>query len=181
MQGRITSFEKKEFIYWFLNKFELQRREAAWLLTYVASNATLLDHVHFVDNTESLSKSICIASRCSNNRPFIFTKNRRTSDDVETAFYDLRAYSEEELYICLSFKGNSISPEYAAVLEANPMDRQNLTQNYAFSLLAEIILDEVSKEYRKRTLYDEIDRALAERNKEKFLQLSEEWRLLLET
>lgn len=41
-------------------------------------------------------------------------------------------------------------------------------------LLSEMVIDEQMRQYRKRTLYQEIDDALAEKNKEVFLRLTDE-------
>ena len=41
-------------------------------------------------------------------------------------------------------------------------------------LLSEMVIDEQMRQYRKRTLYQEIDEALAAKNKEVFLRLTDE-------
>ncbi|QQE72739.1 IDEAL domain-containing protein [Brevibacillus composti] len=46
-------------------------------------------------------------------------------------------------------------------------------------LLSEMLIDEQVRLYRKRTLYQEIDDALAEKNKERFLQLTGELREIM--
>ncbi|USG63492.1 IDEAL domain-containing protein [Brevibacillus ruminantium] len=46
-------------------------------------------------------------------------------------------------------------------------------------LLSEMLIDEQVRLYRKRTLYQEIDVALAEKNKERFLELTTELREIM--
>lgn len=46
-------------------------------------------------------------------------------------------------------------------------------------LLSEMMIDEQVRLYRKRTLYSEIDEALAMRNKERFLALTSELREII--
>ncbi|MED4783174.1 IDEAL domain-containing protein [Brevibacillus choshinensis] len=41
-------------------------------------------------------------------------------------------------------------------------------------LLSEMVIDEQMRQYRKRTLHQEIDEALATKNKEVFLRLTDE-------
>ncbi|MBY0050377.1 IDEAL domain-containing protein [Brevibacillus agri] len=41
-------------------------------------------------------------------------------------------------------------------------------------LLSEMVIDEQMRQYRKRTLYQEIDEALATKNKELFIRLTDE-------
>ncbi|BCU81805.1 UPF0302 protein YpiB [Polycladomyces abyssicola] len=180
MSDCVTASEKKEFIEWFLTHYELQKREASWLLCYLSSEERLLQRVHFVDNLRGLPKTLLISTRCSQMPAFRFQKNRRVHTDVETAFYDIRSYPDEEIYIGLSFKGRATCPEYAAVLEGNPMEKPDLVQEPMLSLMAEMILDKAVQEFQKKHLYRQIDQALAEGNKAAFLQLTEEWKNLLE-
>lgn len=181
MSNTISVSEKKEFIGWFLNRYELQKKEAAWLLSYLSSNDQLLEKIHFVDNVRHLSKSMILSTKCSNMTPFKFTKNKRVGADVETAFYDIRSYPHEDLYIGLYFKDRATCPEYAAVLEVNPMEKHDLVQDHLLGLFAEMLLDQAVQEFRQRELYKRIDDALAERDEQTFLQLSEQWNKLLES
>jgi uncharacterized protein YpiB (UPF0302 family) len=49
------------------------------------------------------------------------------------------------------------------------------------SLYAELVLDESVRKHRERLLYSEIDMALANRDKKRFLALTNELRLLKKT
>ena len=60
------------------------------------------------------------------------------------------------------------------------MERQDLVQDTLLGLLAEIVLDRAIRDFRERELYRQIDQALAEGDEAKFLQLTEEWRNLVE-
>ncbi|MGA8943857.1 MAG: ReoY family proteolytic degradation factor [Thermoactinomyces sp.] len=180
MKSSVSVAEKKGFIHWFLDNFELQKKEAAWLLNYLCSNEELLKRVHFVNHVRHLSKSIIISTKCSSMIPFRFTKNKRVGTDVETAFYDIRTYPHEELYIGLYFKERSTCSKYTAVLEVNPMEKHDLVQDQLLSLFAEMLLDQAVREFEKKRLYEKIDDALANRDEETFLQLSERWKEILE-
>jgi uncharacterized protein YpiB (UPF0302 family) len=178
--GDVSISDKKDFIQWFLNRYELRKRESAWLLSYLSSDDELLKRVHFVENLRNLPKTIMMSTRCVRMTSFKFTKHNRVSTDVETAFYDIRSCPHEDIYIGLYFKDRSTCPEYAAVLEVNPMERQDLVQDTLLGLLAEIVLDQAIRDFRERELYRQIDQALAEGDEAKFLQLTEEWRNLVE-
>lgn len=55
------------------------------------------------------------------------------------------------------------------------MERSNyLVHHVVAGLLSEIVIDAQMRDYRKRTLYEQIDKALAAKDKEQFLQLSRE-------
>ncbi|WP_245726259.1 ReoY family proteolytic degradation factor [Marininema mesophilum] len=176
----VTVSEKKEFIQWFLNRFELQKREAAWLLNYLCSDVELLERTHFVESLRQLPKTLLISTRCIQMTPFKFTKNKRVSSDVETAFYDIRSCPKEDLYISLYFNERSSCPEYAAVLEGNPMEKQDLVQDTLYSLFAEMVLDQSVRDFKEKDLYRRIDEALACGNEKKFLQLTEQWIRIVE-
>ena len=60
------------------------------------------------------------------------------------------------------------------------MERPNFfTQNMVSGLLSEMVIDEQVRKFRKRTLYEQIDEALAIRNKERFILLTNELRAIL--
>lgn len=168
--------EKKLFIKWFLEKYELQNREAEWLLQYLASNDQILEHVHFIDNFRNLPKTILMSTKCVQMTPFKFYKNKRVTSDVEKAFLDIHNNPTEDIYIGLFFKDRSISPEYAAVLETNPMDDHRESPDAMISLQAELFLDHVMRRWRLNKKYQEIDEALDNRDRKRFLQLAEELR-----
>ncbi|AKF95484.1 MULTISPECIES: IDEAL domain-containing protein [Brevibacillus] len=54
-----------------------------------------------------------------------------------------------------------------------------LGNGFMSGLLSEIMIDQQVRQFRKRTLYKEIDEALAVKNKEKFLMLTNELKELL--
>jgi uncharacterized protein YpiB (UPF0302 family) len=180
MESSVSVAEKKEFIRWFLNRYELQK-EAVWLLQYFSSKENLLRKIHFVENVRNLPKTLIISSRYSNMIPFTFIKNKRVVADVETAFYDIRSYPHEDVYIGLYFKDRATCPEYAAVLEGNPMEKHDVVQDHLLSLFAEMVLDRAVQEFQERELYRRIDLALEERDEQTFLQLSEQWIRILES
>jgi uncharacterized protein YpiB (UPF0302 family) len=172
--------EKKQFIKWFLEKYELQNREAEWLLQYLCSNDQILEHVHFIDNFRNLPKTILMSTKCVQMTPFKFYKNKRVTSDVEKAFLDIHNNPTEDVYIGLFFKDRSISPEYAAVLETNPMDDSKESADALISLQAELFLDYVVRQWKLSKKYEQIDEALDKRDKRRFLELTNELREELE-
>jgi uncharacterized protein YpiB (UPF0302 family) len=181
MSEVITIAEKKAFIKWFLEKYELQNREAEWLLQYMASSDQLLERVHFIDNFRNLPKTILLSTKCVQMTPFKFYKNKRVTSDVEKAFLDIHHNPNEDIYIGLFFKDRSVSPEYAAVLEQNPMDDTRESIDALVSLQAELVLDYAIKSYRLQTLYKKIDEALDRGDQTEFRKLSAELNHILET
>lgn len=170
----ITVNKKRDFIHWFLDNYTLSKKEATWLLTYLASNDKFLERIHFVEDIHDLPKSILISTECVTMTSFKFYKNSRVTPDVETAFLDIRSNPDEDIYIGLFFKDRESSPEYAAILEGNPMERQNLVKDSLLELLAEMTLDEAVRVFNKDKLHKEIDQALIIGDKNKFMELTEQ-------
>ena len=54
-------------------------------------------------------------------------------------------------------------------------------QDHLLSLFAEMLLDQAVKDFEKKRLYEQIDDALAKRDVETFLQLSKQWKEILES
>jgi len=177
----VSTDHKKEFIRWFLHSYSFLKKEIAWLLTYLISDEKLLEKIHFVENIHHLPKAIFVSTDCVTATPFKFYKNNRVTPDVETAFLDIRSNPEEELFIALMFKDRDSSLEYAAVLEVNPMEKQNVVNDTLLELLAELILDHSVREFNKKQLYKGIDEALKNGNKEKFIELTNHLNELLQT
>ncbi|OEF99021.1 IDEAL domain protein [Vulcanibacillus modesticaldus] len=175
----ISVSDKKEFIKWFLNTYTLAKREVAWFMTYLSSSDKLLEKVHFVKDIVGLPKAIMMSTECVTMTPFKFYKNNRVTPDVETAFLDIRSNPEEDVYIGLFFKDRETSPEYAAVLEVNPMGKQNLVKDNFLELLAELVLDQAVREFNKERLYEAIDVALVNGDRKRFIELTNQLNMLL--
>ena len=79
----------------------------------------------------------------------------------------------------LYFQDRTSVPKFAAVLEDNPMERQDLVQDGLLSLFAELLLDQAVRRFQKKQLYAKIDESLAKQDKTSFLKLSEELNKLL--
>lgn len=164
--------EKKVFIKWFLQNYELQNREAEWLLNYLAQNEEILENVHFIDNFRNLPKTLLISTKCVQMTPFKFYKNKRVTSDVEKAFMDIHNHPKEPIYIGLFFKERNQSPEYASVLEPNPMDDNRNATDALISLQAEMILDYAVRDFKLQYLYRQIDESLDRRDRQRFYDLS---------
>ncbi|RXT13928.1 YpiB family protein [Ammoniphilus sp. CFH 90114] len=175
MGEAVTVSAKKEFIRWFLSKFQLKKKEGSWLFNYMLSDERLLERVHFTDDLRNRDKTMIISTVCSQATPFQFQKSTKIYYDVERAFHDIRLNPEEDVFISLYFKDRLLCPQYLAVLEGRPMESPRITQDDVMSLMAEIVMDKAIRKQRLKVLYDEIDRSLAEGNQSRFLELTGEW------
>ncbi|CAM3720105.1 ReoY family proteolytic degradation factor [Alkalicoccus chagannorensis] len=172
MNNPIPVMDKKEFLKWFLEKYQLKRRECAWLLNFLMSDDMLMERVHFVEHAEHCPKALMISSNDVDQVPFAFHKHRHVTMDAEKSFHDIRLNRNEDIYIQLNFQDKLALPNYAAVLEENPYLPKDEKEASVNALLAELVLDESMRSVKMLQLEEQIDAALEEQDKERFIELS---------
>ncbi|WP_164668767.1 ReoY family proteolytic degradation factor [Virgibacillus doumboii] len=174
MQTPISVQDKKSFIKWFLNNYQLKKRESVWILNYLVNHKKILSNVHFVREAKFCPRGIVITSHCSEEVPFRFYKNQLVTTDAEKSFHDIRMNQHEPLYIQLNFKNANQNIYYAAVLVENPFipDEYFITQKD--QELAKQLLDKMIYEYHRNILQEKIDLALDERDRQAFQKLAKE-------
>jgi uncharacterized protein YpiB (UPF0302 family) len=178
MHTPISVKDKKKFLQWFLNNYQLKKRESVWILNYLINHHELLENVHFVHDAKFCMRSIIITSQCSKEVPFRFYKNHLVTTDTEKAFHDIRLNQHESLYIQLNFNKSNQNHMYASVLEENPFvpDDYVITQQDKDN--ATILLDNSLFEFKRKQLLAEIDQTLDEQDRDKFNKLVLELRIL---
>ncbi|MEK5134549.1 ReoY family proteolytic degradation factor [Bacillus sp. FSL W8-0645] len=178
MQTPVSVNEKKEFIRWFLNHYQLKRRECVWILNYLMSHDSLMEKVHFVEQAEFCPRGIIMSTHCVDEVPFRFYKENIMTTDAEKSFHDIRLNKQQDLFIQLNFRSAYRSPEYAAVLETNPHIPKDLSENEKDKDLAEKVLEHSIATFQKERLMKEIDEALDRHDQETFNKLARELSLL---
>ncbi|WP_339214884.1 ReoY family proteolytic degradation factor [Ornithinibacillus sp. FSL M8-0202] len=178
MQAPVSVKDKKKFLQWFLNNYQLKKRESVWILNYLINHQEILENVHFVHDAKFCVRSVIITSQCSKEVPFRFYKNHLVTTDAEKAFHDIRLNQHESLYIQLNFNKSNQNHLYASVLEENPFvpDDYLITQQDKDN--AKLLLEHSLFEFRKKQLLEKIDRSLDEQDKEQFNKLVKELRIL---
>ncbi|MCJ7839465.1 ReoY family proteolytic degradation factor [Lederbergia sp. NSJ-179] len=171
METPVSVNEKKEFIRWFLNRYQLKRRESVWILNYLMSHEQLLQKVHFVEDAQFCPKGLVMSTHCSKEVPFRFYKENIMTTDAEKSFHDIRLNREEDIYIQINFRAAHLSYQYAAVLEENPYIQTKVLVSDKDKKYAEQFLTYSIQSYQKEKLLKEIDEALDQQDKTKFNQL----------
>lgn len=172
MGGMVSVSEKKDFLKWFLNSYQLKRRECAWLLNFLLSDDKIMEKVHFVKEAEYCPKGMIISTVDVDNIPFCYYRNNRIVLDTEKAFHDIRLNKEEDVYIQLNFPNAHLNSQYFAVLETNPFSPSGGLHNNVDRLEVEQLIAHVMKKFRKEQLLKEIDQALDKKDKERFIELT---------
>ncbi len=164
----VSVADKKYFLRWFIDNYELQSNEATWLLTYLCSDADLLQRVHFVEEANFPLKTIIVSAKCVKMKPFVFYNKKKFIYNVEEAFMEIYNNLEDDIYLVLYFKDRQGCPEYAYINEKP----EKCTINHSISIQAEIVIEQALHNYRIFDLYKQIDQAIDEGDRETFCQLS---------
>ncbi|WP_053366951.1 MULTISPECIES: ReoY family proteolytic degradation factor [Bacillaceae] len=174
MATPVSVNEKKDFIRWFLNHYQLKRRECVWILNYLMSHDQLMEKVHFVEQAQYCPRGLIMSAHCTDKVPFRFYKENIMTTDAEKSFHDIRLNRDEEIYIQLNFNASNKVHQYAAVLEDNPYVPRHLQVNEKDRADAEKFLLHSIQRFNQEKLLLLIDEALDKQDKEAFLAFTEQ-------
>ena len=172
MKTPVSVNEKKDFIRWFLNRYQLKRRECVWILNYLMSHDQLMKKVHFVEEAQYCPRGLIMSTHCTEEVPFRFYKENIMTTDAEKSFHDIRLNKEEDIYIQLNFSKSNASYQYAAVQEENPFMPKYLLINEKDRIIAEQFLKNSIETYQRQKLLAAIDSALDRNDKGEFERLT---------
>ncbi|KUP06565.1 hypothetical protein Q73_08100 [Bacillus coahuilensis m2-6] len=172
MATPVSVNEKKDFIRWFLNHYQLKRRECVWILNYLMSHDQLMKNVHFVEEAQFCPRGLVMSTHCVDEAPFKFYKENVMTTDAEKSFHDIRLNREEDIYIQLNFKRSKGSYQYVAVLEENPFLPKSLKITEKDRIIAEQFLKNSIHTFQRERLLKEIDKALDRNDVDAFQNLT---------
>lgn len=174
MATPVSVNEKKDFIRWFLNHYQLKRRECVWILNYLMSHDQLMEKVHFVDQAQYCPRGLVMSTHCIDKVPFRFYKENVMTTDAEKSFHDIRLNRDEEIYIQLNFNASNQAHQYVAVLEENPYMPKHLQINETDREVAEQFLKASIERFQREKLLSQIDEALDKQDRSEFLNLTKQ-------
>lgn len=178
MTTPVSVNEKKDFIRWFLNHYQLKRRECVWILNYLMSHDQLMEKVHFVDQAQYCPRGLVMSTHCVDEVPFRFYKENVMTTDAEKSFHDIRLNRDEEIYIQLNFHASNQAHQYVIVLEDNPFMPNSLQINEKDRILAERFLTTSLSKFQRDKLLTLIDDALDRQDQEAFQELTRQLKML---
>nr|WP_295971657.1 ReoY family proteolytic degradation factor [uncultured Bacillus sp.] len=178
MNAPVSVNEKKDFIRWFLNHYQLKRRECVWILNYLMSHDKLMEKVHFVEQAQYCPRGIVMSTHCVDEVPFRFYKANVMTTDAEKSFHDIRLNREEDIYIQLNFHASFKAPQFAAVLEENPYMPKNLQITDKDRQIADQFLTSSIEKFQREKLIRQIDEALDCQDEEAFIRLTNQLKKL---
>lgn len=172
MQTPISIEDKKSFIQWFLNHYQLKKRESVWILNYIVNHEKVLSNVHFVREVKFCPRGIIMTTHCSDEVPFRFYKNQLVTTDAEKSFHDIRLNQQEPLYIQLNFNKSKQNILYAAVLSENPFIPNEYFITKKDKVMTTRLLDKLLFDFKRNTLQQKIDHALDHNDRDSFNELA---------
>jgi uncharacterized protein YpiB (UPF0302 family) len=178
MKTPVSVNEKKDFIRWFLNHYQLKRRECVWILNYLMSHDQLMEKVHFVENAERCPRGLVMSTHCVDEVPFRFYKENVMTTDAEKSFHDIRLNRDEDIYIQLNFYAYNQAHQYAAVLVENPYMPKKLHISEKDRLIAEQFLVTSIEKFQREKILQLIDEALDNGDEKTFRELTEKLKYL---
>ncbi|WP_017185992.1 ReoY family proteolytic degradation factor [Alkalibacillus haloalkaliphilus] len=158
----ISPLQKKAFIDWFLDQYDLPKREIVWLFDYLLKRDELLNNLHFVFEAHLCPRSMIISVQEGEERPFRFYKEHVVTNEVEKAFHDIRMNHGEPLYVEMNFEGVRNSEEYISVLEDNPFLPDDYYLKDSDYKEIDLLLNYITNEQYILELKSKIDQALDE-------------------
>ncbi|KHE67334.1 ReoY family proteolytic degradation factor [Halobacillus sp. BBL2006] len=173
MQTPISVNEKKDFVRWFLNHYQLKKRESVWILNYLMNHESLLSSVHFVQEVKFCPRGMEISAQGVSDPPFRFYKGQVMTNDAEKSFHDLRMNQDEPVYIQMNFDKAQQCSKYALVLEENPYLPKDYYLNERDKSEADRLLSHSLLKHRQRQIENKIDEALIHGKREEFKDLCE--------
>lgn len=172
--------DKKKFLTWFIQNYQLKRRESLWILNYLLNHELLLKNVHFVENISLTNRGMGLSTIDSEVEPFVYYKEGKRFDDPEQAFHDLRLNWKEDFYLELFFEGAYQTLCSYGVLEENPNKVEEVIFTPETKQVVEASLTRLAWQERKRHLLSLIDQALTEQDEDKFKEYTKELRKIEE-
>lgn len=173
MYNRVQLKDKKVFLKWFLERYQLKKRESMWILNYLLNHDIVFNKTKFVEKADHTPRGISMGTVGVDNAAFRFYKDGVTFDHPEQAFHEVRLNWHTEIYIELFFKDAELSPEYAKVLEDNPYAKWNDLVPEELNQQVDDAMDSFYLQEKKQKLLDEIDYALETDNRKDFYDLTE--------
>jgi len=163
--------QKREFLEWFLKSVPVATREILWILNYIANHDVILDNVRIIEQVEKTPRGILfVSTEVTHSQSIVLYKAGLEFQDVNQIFHEIRMHSEEELFLEFKFLNAWKTSSYLEVLEDNPHSSWN--EEVENSQDIEEFLEEEAKLAQIKALSEEIDLALAQKDAEKFTELS---------
>lgn len=176
----ITNNQKREFIKYFLQNYALQDNVCNWILQFLHDSEAHLSHIHFTDNVRGQKNAMIMSATCEiDDPPFKGTIQGEMTYDPEKMFTVLKFNEDTPFYIDLRFSNRMAEDKFIMILEEN--NKMRAVRLGAKDRVAlDALLNHSIESNRKNLVMILIDEALKTGNKEKFLELSQTYKEMVD-
>jgi len=173
MKKTVKLVKKKKFINWFLETYRLKTPDAAKILGAITANEHLLQRTHLVENVRSLPNAVIISAQGAETVSFLCRINDVYYEDIDEFISLLESNPPEELFVWLSFNREYLCSMCDIVLGVKPeIDDKIFYYKVVKNLERELNFKVRDTAERKQKLVTEIDEALMQGDKDRFMALS---------
>lgn len=171
--NQMTSSEKSMFLGELLRSMKLEEVSRT-LLDYVACHEDYLTNLSFVDEANVTPNGIVVNLRKEATTQVAITyfeQGEKKGLSPEAIFQKLRLHGKETpFYIELIF--DAMPASYAAIIETNPYSTMSNDISEEWKEEIDAFLDAIVKKTTNAMLRNQIDKALDERDEERFTRLT---------
>lgn len=165
----ISNWAKKNFLFWFLEKYQLQSEDSKQVLLRLTENESLLSQVHIVLDGSYLRPLLVVSTEGTGMPAFLLKTFDSNVTDCSFILSRLQLLGESPIYMTLYFPDRAACEPHQAVVEEDPISldasrAQQILIDFELSLWSETF----KKEMERAELMSKIDQALDEKNKKKF-------------
>lgn len=171
---------KKDFIFYFLNKYQLGAREAIWILNLIKKSPILLEKISFVDSC--MYSKIGITMRTINQTGFdlsYYSKGRFISNDAQAIYNFFNSLAKKdnpaifdlpEIHIQLIYQNRETDHFYQKVKLDNIESDNTTLFEFKSASLREIdsFLETLQSDVVLKIFKNRIEEALSAKNEELF-------------
>lgn len=177
MQEAYLVYQKKRYIRWFLDTYELKNSRTAKILDFIANHDELLQKIYFVEDVRRLPNALIISSTDASTVSFLCRINDCYYEDVDEVIHILDTEPPDELFVRLSFNREFLCFICETVLDFKPdVGNKIFYHQVVRSLEEEMNRKIIKKQERKADLMSLIDNALENGDKENFIKLAEQFK-----
>lgn len=180
MQEAYSVYQKKRYVRWFLDTYDLKNPRAAKLLNFLTGNDELLQKVYFVEDVRRLPNALIVSSTDAATVSFLCRLDDVYYEDIDEIIEVFESNPPEQIFVRLSFDREFLCFMCENVLDMKPDVGNKIFYHQVVKTLEDEINDALNqKEERKGELLANIDQALIAGDKEQFLKLSKLYNELL--
>lgn len=176
MKKTVSSWAKKNFLYWFIENYSFHNQGPKNILYYLTEDEQLLSQTHLVLDGSYLRPLLVISSATTGLPPLILKTFTSTITDSDLLLARMNLLRNSPLYLTLYFADRDDCQALFAIIEEDPTVLEGtLGRQLLFDFELSLWNDGFKREQKRSELLTNINAALDQRNKSEFEQLAKQY------